>query len=57
MQPDLSLNYTVGGNGPLGVGWSLGGLSSIRRCTANLEPGGFIAGITFGGIRDGGVKY
>jgi RHS repeat-associated protein len=47
MQPDLSLNYTGGGNGVLGVGWSLGGLSSIHRCPANLEQDGFIAGITF----------
>jgi RHS repeat-associated protein len=47
MQPDLSLNYTGGGNGVLGVGWSLGGLSSIHRCAANLEQDGFVAGITF----------
>jgi RHS repeat-associated protein len=47
MQPDLSLNYTGGGNGVLGVGWSLGGLSSIHRCPANLEQDGFISGITF----------
>jgi hypothetical protein len=47
MQPDLSLNYTGGGNGVLGMGWSLGGLSSIHRCTANLEQDGFVAGIAF----------
>ncbi|MGS2717859.1 RHS repeat-associated core domain-containing protein [Eionea flava] len=47
MQPDLSINYTGGGNGVLGVGWSLGGLSSIHRCAANLEQDGFVAGITF----------
>lgn len=41
MQPDLSLNYTGGGNGVLGVGWSLGGLSSVHRCAANLEQDGF----------------
>ncbi|MFT7387958.1 MAG: hypothetical protein ACI8VC_001202, partial [Candidatus Endobugula sp.] len=47
MQPDLSLNYTGGGNGVLGMGWSLGGLSSVHRCSANLEQDGFVAGITF----------
>ena len=47
MQPDLSLNYTGGGNGPLGVGWNLGGVSSIHRCAATLDQDGFIAGITF----------
>ena len=47
MQPDLSLNYTGGGNGVLGVGWSLAGLSSIHRCAATLEQDGFIDGITF----------
>ncbi len=32
VQPSLSLNYNSnGGNGPLGVGWSLGGLPSITR--------------------------
>ncbi|MGH8077138.1 MAG: toxin TcdB middle/N-terminal domain-containing protein, partial [Lysobacter sp.] len=41
--PKLSLNYSSqGGNGPLGKGWSIGGLSSIARCRATREAGDFI---------------
>jgi hypothetical protein len=37
MQPELSLNYSSqGGNGYLGLGWSIGGLSVIHRCPATL---------------------
>ena len=33
MEPELSLDYSsMGGNGPLGMGWSLGGLTEIIRC-------------------------
>jgi len=33
MAPELSLTYNSrAGNGPLGVGWSIGGLSQIARC-------------------------
>ena len=33
MEPKLSLNYSSsGGNGYMGIGWSIGGVSSITRC-------------------------
>ena len=48
MQPELSLNYnSQAGNGLLGVGWSLGGLSAITRCPTTLEQDGFIDGVDF----------
>lgn len=41
--PKLSLNYSSqGGSGPLGKGWSIGGLSSVTRCRASREAGDFI---------------
>ena len=46
MAPSLSLNYnSQGGNGPLGVGWSLSGLSAITRCPQTLAKDGFIRGV------------
>ena len=43
--PQLSLNYSSqGGYGPLGRGWSIGGLSAIGRCRATREAGDFLAG-------------
>ena len=39
--PQISLNYSSqGGNGPLGVGGSLGGMSAITRCGQTLEQDG-----------------
>src|SRR5437763_726979 len=33
VQPHISLSYSSqSGDGPVGVGWSLGGLSGISRC-------------------------
>ena len=48
VEPKLSLNYSSQGrNGLMGVGWSIGGLSVIHRCPANLVKDGFIDGIDF----------
>ena len=48
MQPDLSLAYSSqGGNGLLGMGWSLTGLSAIGRAPATLAQDGFIDGVDF----------
>jgi RHS repeat-associated protein len=44
MQPSLSVNYnSMTGNGILGVGFSLGGLSVITRDSCNFEPDGYLA--------------
>lgn len=41
MEPDLSLRYSsTKANGMLGMGWSLGGLSSITRCPSILDREG-----------------
>lgn len=41
MQPSLSLTYSSrGGAGTAGMGWSLGGLSSIHRCPRTPEQDG-----------------
>ena len=43
--PQLSLNYSSqGGSGPIGMGWSIGGLSAVSRCRATRESGDFIVG-------------
>lgn len=48
MQPELSLNYSGGSkNGPLGVGWSIGGASSIHRCGATWSQDRYTGGIAF----------
>ncbi len=48
MQPSLALSYSsMGGNGPLGVGWSIDGLSAVHRCGRTIVNDGFNIGITY----------
>ena len=48
MQPSLALAYSSqGGYGPLGVGWSLSGLSSITRCPATYAQDSKKTGINY----------
>ncbi len=45
--PELTLSYSSqSGDGPVGKGWSIGGLSSITRCRATREAGDFIGAAT-----------
>ncbi|WP_074372163.1 RHS repeat-associated core domain-containing protein [Vibrio spartinae] len=53
-QPKLSFEYRSDSpNGNLGVGWSLGGVSNIRRCGKNLLKDGRWGGVNF----DGNDRY
>ncbi len=46
MTPELSITYdSNAGNGPIGVGFGLGGLSSIRRCTRTILDDGQSGGV------------
>jgi hypothetical protein len=46
MQPGFSLVYnSQAGNGVLGMGWLLSGISSIERCPATLAQDGFHGGV------------
>ena len=48
MQPNIALNYnSQGGNGLLGLGWSLSGLSIITRCAQTEAQDGSKAGINY----------
>lgn len=49
LAPGLSLDYSSqGGNGPLGVGWTLGGQSAISRCAQTLavDSSNAVRGVT-----------
>lgn len=46
--PSLSLDYnSQGGNGILGIGWSLGGLPSIGRCPRTLVQDGVAGAVNY----------
>jgi hypothetical protein len=48
MQPVLSIDYNSHtGNGLLGIGFSLSGLSQISRCPAAFEPDGLVDPVDF----------
>lgn len=48
LEPKLSLNYSSrGGNGLLGMGWSLNGLSTISRSPATLAQDNLIDSVDF----------
>jgi len=47
LSPRLALNYSSrGGNGLLGTGWSLSGLSMIHRCARTYAQDGYAKGIS-----------
>lgn len=46
-QPTICLSYnSYGGNGPIGYGWSIGGLSVITRSSKSVYYDGYADGIT-----------
>ena len=48
MEPAIALVYNSrGGNGPLGMGWSMSGFSSIHRCPRTQEQDGIAVGVNF----------
>ena len=50
VEPQLSLNYdSRGGNGLLGVGFTLGGLSSIAPCARTIAQDGHTGGVSYDG--------
>ncbi len=50
LAPSLSLDYnSQGGNGVVGMGWSVSGLTSITRCPRTVAQDGVRGGINFDG--------
>ena len=48
VQPAVGVAYdSQGGNGQLGMGWSITGLSQINRCSKTIAEDGFIHGVDF----------
>lgn len=48
MQPSISLSYSSsGGNGVMGLGWSMLGISTIQRSGKTLAQDGVIDGVSF----------
>ncbi len=48
MQPAISVNYSSrGGNGVLGMGWSMSGLSSVHRCPQTVAQDTMLDTVTF----------
>jgi hypothetical protein len=48
VQPQLTLQYdSLGGNGIMGMGWTVGGLSNITRCPTNLHMDAAIDPVDF----------
>ena len=48
LKPSLSLMYSsAGGDGPVGIGWAIGGLSSITLCPRTLSQDEIVQGVRY----------